>query len=74
MMPEELMKALDELEKAKQRETVATSDLGKLFLQWQKTCAAYQKIYIENMKLRNKLVECGQFEFVDGLDKYGYLS
>lgn len=64
----ELMKALEETKKAKERETIATSELGKAFLQYQKTCSAYQKIYIQNCQMRHKLFECGQDEFLNSME------
>jgi hypothetical protein len=60
----ELLAAIEAKKKAELQETIAMSYLGKVFISFQKTCAAHQRIIIENCKLKSKLIECGQLEFL----------
>jgi len=64
---QELLAAIEAKNKAEAQENIAMSNLGKMFISFQKTCAAFQKLRIENGKLRHKLIECGQHEFLTEL-------
>ena len=60
----ELLAAIEAKKKAEAQENIAMSNLGKMFVSFQKTCAAHHRIIIENCKLKSKLLECGQLEFL----------
>jgi len=63
----ELLSAVEAKNKAEAQETIAMSYLGQVFISFQKTCNSHHRILIENCKLRAKLIECGQFEFVNSV-------
>lgn len=63
----ELLATIKAKDKAEAQENIAMSNLGKMFVSFQKTCTAYQQIRVENSKLRGKLIECGQHEFLSEL-------